>query len=40
MSVEHEDPYYGSPNRGVEFTDDYKAGFKMAHRYLKQYMPD
>lgn len=40
MSIEHEDPYYGSPNRGLDFTDDYKAGFKMAHRYLKQYVPD
>jgi sugar phosphate isomerase/epimerase len=40
MSIEHEDPYYGSPNRGLDFTDDYKTGFRMAHRYLKQYVPD
>ena len=40
MSIEHEDPYYGSPNHGVDFSDEYKTGFKMAHRYLKQYVPD
>ena len=40
MSIEHEDPYYGSPNRGLEFTEDFKTGFKMAHRYLRQYVPD
>jgi len=40
MSIEHEDPYYGSPNRGLDFTEEYKMGFKMAHRYLRQYVPD
>lgn len=41
MSVEHEDPLYGSPNRpGPDFTADYAMGFKMAHRYLRQYVPD
>ena len=40
MSVEHEDPLYGSPNRAADFTDEYKVGFKMAHRYLRQYVPD
>ena len=41
MSIEHEDPLYGSPNRpGPDFSDDYKMGFKMAHRYLRQYVPE
>jgi sugar phosphate isomerase/epimerase len=41
MSVEHEDPLYGSPNRpGPDFTADYAMGFKMARRYLRQYVPD
>jgi sugar phosphate isomerase/epimerase len=41
MSIEHEDPLYGSPNRpGPDFSDDFKTGLKMAHRYLKQYIPD
>ena len=41
MSLEHEDPLYGSPNRpGPDFNADYAMGFKMAHRYLRQYVPD
>jgi sugar phosphate isomerase/epimerase len=41
MSIEHEDPLYGSPNRpGPDFSEDYAMGFKMAHRYLRQYVPD
>lgn len=41
MSVEHEDPLYGSPNRpGPDFSEEYALGFKMAHRYLRQYVPD
>ena len=40
MSIEHEDPLYGSPNRpGPDFTPDYANGFKMAKRYLQQYVP-
>lgn len=40
MSIEHEDPLYGSPNRGgPDFNDDYKMGFRMAKRYLQQYVP-
>ena len=41
MSIEHEDPLYGSPNRpGPDFTADYAMGFRMARRYLRQYVPD
>ena len=41
MSIEHEDPYYGSPNRGgPDFSEDFKMGFRMGHRYLRQYVPD
>ncbi len=41
MSLEHEDPLYGSPNRpGPDFNPDYAMGFKMAHRYLRQYVPE
>jgi sugar phosphate isomerase/epimerase len=41
MSLEHEDPLYGSPNRpGPDFSPEYALGFKMAHRYLRQYVPD
>jgi sugar phosphate isomerase/epimerase len=41
MSIEHEDSLYGAPSRpGPDFSDDFKTGLKMAHRYLKQYIPD
>jgi sugar phosphate isomerase/epimerase len=40
MSIEHEDPLYGSPNRpGPDFSPEYGMGFKMARRYLAQYVP-
>jgi len=40
MNIEHEDPLYGSPSRpGPDFSEDYKEGFRMAHRYLRQYVP-
>ncbi|MDQ6705836.1 MAG: sugar phosphate isomerase/epimerase [Acidobacteriota bacterium] len=39
MNIEHEDPLYGSPNRGADFSEDFKTGFRMAHRYLRQYVP-
>lgn len=40
MSVEHEDPLYGAPNRGgPDFSQDFKTGFLMARRYLQQYVP-
>ena len=40
MSIEHEDPLYGADHPGPDFSEDYKTGFKMAHRYLRQYVPD
>lgn len=39
MNIEHEDPVYGFPNRGEEWTEEYKTGFRMAKRYLQQYVP-
>ena len=40
MSIEHEDPLYGSPNRGgPDFSPEFAMGFKMARRYLTQYVP-
>lgn len=40
MSIEHEDNLYGADHPGPEFTADFQTGFKMAHRYLRQYVPD
>ena len=39
MNIEHEDATYGDPNRGNEFSEEYKRGFRMANRYLRQYVP-
>ena len=40
MSIEQEDPLYAQSKPGPDFDDDFKLGFKMAHRYLRQYVPD
>ena len=39
MSVEHEDPVYDPPGGEGDFTEGCKTGFRMAHRYLQQYVP-
>ncbi len=40
MSIEHEDDLYGASHKGPDFSEDFKTGFKMAHRYLRQYVPE
>ncbi|HUJ22791.1 MAG TPA: sugar phosphate isomerase/epimerase [Bryobacteraceae bacterium] len=39
MSVEHEDPVYDPPEGDGDFTEGCKTGFRMAQRYLRQYVP-
>jgi hypothetical protein len=40
MSIEHEDEFYGAAdNPGPDFSEPYKVGFRMARRYLNQYVP-
>jgi len=39
MSVEHEDPVYDPPGGHGDFSEGTKIGFRMAHRYLEQYVP-
>ena len=39
MSVEHEDPVYDPPGGHGDFTEGTKIGFRMARRYLEQYVP-
>src|SRR6185436_11002782 len=39
MNIEHEDDLYGWPYRGDDFSEEYKAGFRLAHRYLRQFVP-
>ena len=40
MNIEHEDALYGWPYEGDEFSETYKTGFRMAHRYLQQFVPE
>ena len=40
MNIEHEDELYGWPCKGDEFSEAYKTGFRMAHRYLRQFVPE
>jgi len=39
MNIEHEDNFYGWPYAGDEFPEDYKTGFRVALRYLRQFVP-
>ncbi len=39
MNIEHEDETYGRPLPDGNFSDDFKTGFRMGLRYLRQYVP-
>ena len=39
MSVEHEDDVYDPPGGHGDFTEGSKTGFRMAQRYVRQYVP-
>jgi sugar phosphate isomerase/epimerase len=39
MNIEHEDEFYYPAYENGEFTEQYKAGFRLAHTFLKQYVP-
>ncbi len=39
MNIEHEDDLYGAMPPTPEFTEDYKNGFRVGHRYLRNYVP-
>jgi sugar phosphate isomerase/epimerase len=39
MNIEHEDETYGRPLPDGNFSEDFKTGFKMGLRYLRQYVP-
>lgn len=40
MNIEHEDAFYYPPYTGSDFTEPYKAGFRVAHDFLRQYVPE
>jgi sugar phosphate isomerase/epimerase len=41
MNIEHEDEFYypAYANNG-EFTEQYKTGFRLAHKFLRQHVPE
>jgi sugar phosphate isomerase/epimerase len=39
MNIEHEDDTYGRPLPDGNFSEDYKVGFRMGLRYLRQFVP-
>jgi sugar phosphate isomerase/epimerase len=39
MNIEHEDEFYYPAYDGPNFTEQFKQGFRIAHQYLKQYVP-
>ena len=40
MNIEHEDDLYAPSYEGDNFGEGYKTGFRVAHRYLKQFVPE
>jgi sugar phosphate isomerase/epimerase len=40
MNIEHEDAFYYPQYNGSDFTEPYKAGFRVAHDFLRQYVPE
>lgn len=39
MNIEHEDAFYYPNYQGDDFTEQFKTGFRIAHRYLNQFVP-
>ncbi len=39
MNIEHEDELYYPPYANGDFTEQFKTGLRMAHRFLRQYVP-
>ncbi|MBM3746774.1 MAG: sugar phosphate isomerase/epimerase [Acidobacteria bacterium] len=39
MNIEHEDSFYGFPYPGDDFPEEFKAGLRVALRYLRQFVP-
>jgi hypothetical protein len=40
MNIEHEDEFYYPPYANGEFTEQFKQGFRLAHKFLRQYVPE
>jgi len=39
MNIEHEDSLYAPSYQGDNFGEGYKTGFRVAHSYLRQFVP-
>jgi len=39
MNIEHEDEFYYPAYANGEFTEQFKAGFRLTHKFLRQYVP-
>ena len=39
MNIENEDTFYYPNYNGADFTESFKNGFRVAHAYLKQFVP-
>jgi sugar phosphate isomerase/epimerase len=39
MNIEHEDDLYGTPYDGEDFTPNFKKGFTVGQKFLRQYVP-
>lgn len=40
MNIEHEDEFYYPAYNGSDFTEQFKAGFRLTHKFLRQYVPE
>jgi sugar phosphate isomerase/epimerase len=40
MNIENEDQFYYPPYSGPDFTAQFKEGFRVAHKFLQQYVPE
>ena len=39
LNIEHEDAFYYPPYDGDNFTPQFKKGFSVTHKYLRQFIP-
>lgn len=39
MNIENEERFFYPSHQGGDFTESFKNGFRVAHEYLKQFVP-
>lgn len=40
MNIENEDEFYSPSYSGTDFTESFKEGFRIAHNYVRQFVPE